>query len=227
MAVLTGELVRLLSGEILAKEERRSLTNTVVARWIIMISVAIAVYTASYPINVPDEERAILVACVIAIVSAHLSLTFRGVDYRIRGNVILIGVAIAALVSEPNIDHIFFGRSSVLLVIPVIMAPILVRPRCAFVWWALLQAGAVVYAIYVGRSYPFYIGAISFTIATVSWLSIARADRVIDLLVIQKQDAEDACIEAETAIDVIVSAEADSVHRSNTWLKEIAGRLKT
>lgn len=217
MAALTNELKYLLSGDIVSKADRRALTCTVVARWIVMVSVIVAAYAAlRYEASPPEAARTLL-AGAVATVTSHISLTFKGWDHRIRGAIIIMGVLAATALSEDSLCRVLGGRSTVVLAIPILLSSSLIHPRCSLICFATVAVGATANTVISGHAFPLIPLSALFVVAVISWLNMARADHVIDRLQIEKQAADDAREEMDSAIGVVISYERASLRREELW----------
>ena len=230
MAVFTQEFSRLFNGEILSKEERRALSTTVIARVVIMAAVLILLYS-SLPIHERGIAQRVLLASAVAVLSSHLVLTFSRLNNNIRAAILLIGIFAAGVLSEVRPCAVFFGRSSLFLAVPAVIAPVILRPRVVFAYWLAVQALAVIVSITEPHPFNVFNSIMLLVLSIVVWLVTARADKVIDILSEQKRAAEAARDEAETAIGIIVTAEEmrleDPLWPTKQREAEIAERSRT
>lgn len=216
MSFIWPELTILLGGQLLTKEVRRGLSATVIARVAVMGAVAALLYSAMAMIDGVFVTH-VVVAASITLIFCHLVLYLPSLDYRIRGSLLIIGVFAAGFASEPQVCRVFFGRSSMFLAIPAIIVPVVLRPRYTFIYWALVQAAAVVVVIVGGHEYSVFPGLMLLVICVVAWLCTARADKVIDILNRAKKNAETERDEAGQAIDIIVTAEKLRAREIYSW----------
>ena len=230
MVVFTQEFARLFNGEILSKEERRSLSTTVIARVVIMAAVLILLYS-SLPIHRQGIAQRVLLASTVAVLSGHLVLTFSRLNNNVRALVLLAGIFAAGILSESQPCAVFFGRSSIFLAVPAVIAPVILEPHTVFIYWGIVQVAAV--AVSLSTQHPFnaFTSVMLLVLSVAVWLVSARADRVIDILTEQKRAAEEARDEAETAIGIIVTAEEtrleDPLWPKRTTREEMAERSRT
>lgn len=200
------ELSILLGGQLLTKEDRRSLSTTVIARAAVM-GALVAILYSCFAVTQGAIITHVVVAATVTLVACHLVLYWPSADYRIRGWLLVVGIFAAGFMSESEACRLFFGRSSMFLAIPAIIIPVVLKPGYTCVYWILVQVASMAVARLAPHGYSVFPGLMLLLICVGSWLATARADKVIDILNQAKKNAEAERDEAGTAIDIIITAE--------------------
>lgn len=228
MSWFIPEVAQLLSGQLLGKKVRRSLSATLIARLVIMVAVAVLLFTAFTPTDRPVYQN-VLIACAIAIATSHSVLVIPESYYRIRGCLLIIGIFAAGVASETDLCRLFFGRSSLFLALPAVIAPIVLAPWYAFVYWVLVQGASVYYALTLPHEFNVFSSAMLLVVCVVVWITTVRADRVIDTLEEEKALVEHDRDTYEAAVGVIITAEQTRISEYREWepkLREMADRVQ-
>lgn len=217
MVTRPDELIRLFNGEILSKEERRSLATTLIAK-LLMMAAVIALISTSFVMRSGFVREHVVIACAISIVAAHLVITFGRAHNTLRGFVLVFGIFFAGAIAVPDLESLLFGSSSMFLAVPAVIAAVTLRPVCTILYWIVIQVVAVILAITLPHEFNTFATMSLLVVCVTVWVATARADRVIDILVEEKRLVEEARDEAKTAIGVIVEYERHSLEQARrTW----------
>ena len=208
---------QLMSSGILSKHTRRSLVLDLVSRWLVVAALGIIVY--AYLVgDLPLPRNRVLLAAGIAALAAVSSIVLKRIDYRARGSVLLLALFVAGYVSETDPHCFFYGRSTVFFALLVAIAPVTVSPHAAFGVWAIVQAATIIYCVDNCATYPIFTSVILAIVAFVSWITVSRLDLLVDAIEGERQRAQGRLDEVNTAIDIIVDKERESLqHARIIW----------